>query len=160
MQTKDQQNVVGLATRVAGFEVTCTSKLEFGHAATLQEFYWDNHCGLKKTIHWWCTIRRVSCWSNNSCRICCPEPHINTMNVYMYTPFTSHTPHPSHLTHHTSTHAESTIHSPHTHPSPHHEHTQLTFHTTHLWWDFCVILPRCVRSLLAALCALCALWKV
>ena len=42
MQNKEQKNRVGLATRVAAFDVTCTSKLEFGHAATIQEFDWDN----------------------------------------------------------------------------------------------------------------------
>ena len=45
---KTKINVVGLATRVAGFEVIYTSKLEFGHAATIQECDGDNHCGLKK----------------------------------------------------------------------------------------------------------------
>ena len=52
MQNKEQKHGVGLATRVAAFDVTCTSKLEFGHAATIQEFDWSNYRSLLKGHPW------------------------------------------------------------------------------------------------------------
>jgi len=69
-------------------------KLEFGHAATLQEFDWDNRCSLKNKIDHLLVAGaqyiEFHVGPITHAESAVSSPHISTMNTYMYTPLTSH----------------------------------------------------------------------